>query len=548
MNAASFAGRGIALAYYRLWFHLTALRRRVETFQLVDRSLSTRRITYDIDLCTLQEMNLFRRTATSSTEGPDSEERVIIPLARVDKKLFCDVDTETGVGEALHLCRKHVNIRVTAHLIVDLFAASGMKSSADNDIFNLAVQYLFSGSEDLVGELRKIAEINAVRNTFTLISFLRDLQNKYIQCIEISDHRSSNEIVKIRISTTINNISSFSQAKKNRQHQPQEPLVSTTGTGGNSENRKEWIRSDRQENLNVARRRTKRLAFKFFEYIGVLASRIEILDCPIGRGIHPSHMRVVAPSGTLIDDVHIFKVEDPKSPVNHSGLQILFHHERAVVLDEALPRGNYAVRVKLNPKRGNFLIPAALDLFTQVGLLLLCLFLGPDRIARNDVALTGGLLLLPSLAAFFASRDAEHEVLSRILGWPRLFTVSSAISGVFCGTLMAVLPGKLDNIPPSRLTFCLFYGLIISLHLTLGCLFLICLQIGRIEAMRKVVRKRLLATALGVAAPAIRRKERLSYLIIKTTIITIALLLLLAYIYIRGTSIDYLHQIWHINN
>jgi len=55
-------------------------------------------------------------------------------------------------------------------------------------------------------------------------------------------------------------------------------------------------------------------------------------------------------------------------------------------------------------------------------------------------------------------------------------------------------------------------------------------------------------TALGVAAPAIRRKERLSYLIIKTTIIVIALLLLLAYIYIRGTSIDYLYQIWHINH
>ena len=43
--------------------------------------------------------------------------KVLIPIMKVPKELFSNVDTESGSGQALHLCRKHVNVQVSPILL-----------------------------------------------------------------------------------------------------------------------------------------------------------------------------------------------------------------------------------------------------------------------------------------------------------------------------------------------------------------------------------------------------------------------------------------------
>lgn len=480
---AKFQGRSVALSYFRLW-HLTAiLRRRIDSFQVVDRAIVERRRTYDINLPALQGMVLLDRNLLKfKIVDPPSGRKVLIPIMKVPKELFSNVDTESGSGRALHLCRKHVNVQVVAHIIVGICSVSGMDQLGDEPVFHSAVQYLYSDSGNGTRAIQKLALNHGIQSTDMLDFFLSDLQPLYIQCIEIDPHDPECEIIKIR-STMASDVPERGNPTLNRSEMSSKQVkgAELPGPSQKSLNTFTYIRHFFRFKLLIMMRS---FISTSLDLSGIKATRLEIKDPPIGEGVHPTHMRIISPPGTLIDDVDIIRRSDNKLLVSHPKVGIFFRQDRAIIWDSGLGLGEYAVRLKVNPKRGSFLIPAALGMFTQMLLAILCLALGPVSLVRNDASLGGALLVLPSFLAFFASRDTEHELLSRMLSLPRLLTVLSAISSIICGALVFALPDKPGN---SHVLAVLFSFLFSTLYLSSTTFGLLIFQISRISLIRSLL-------------------------------------------------------------
>jgi membrane protein len=411
--------------------------------------------------------------------------KVLIPIMKVPKELFSNVDTESGSGQALHLCRKHVNVQVVAHIIVGICAMFDMDRDGDELVFDLAIDYLYAGSENRVQAIQKVALNHNIQSTGILDCFLAELQNLYIQCIEIDPRESACEIIKIR-STMANDIPDQSAPALTRNTIPTKQLKGAE-LPETLHNSPKLLASLQNFLFSKAPLLARSFISTALDLSGIKATRLEIKDPPIGEGVHPTHMRIISPRGTLIDDVAIIRRSDSKFLISHPKVGIFFRQDRAIIWDSGLSIGEYFICMKVNPKRGTFLIPAAFGMFTQMILTVLCLRLGPATLDRNDASLGGALLLLPSFLAFFASRDTEHELLSRILGLPRLLTVLSAISSILCGALIFTLPPACTS---SRVSGGLFIALIITFYLSSTTLVLLIFQISRISLIRSLLRRK----------------------------------------------------------
>ena len=487
---AEFQGRKVAASYFRLWHKTAILRRRVESYQVIDRGIVEKRRTYDLDMTALKGMSLLDRNLKKvDLSRPPFDDKVLIPTMKVPKELFSNVDTESGSGQALHLCRKHTNVQVVAHIIVGLCISFGINGpSGDNDgvldcpedkmVFDLAVEHLYSETDYTFEALRKSALLYGGASVQALDFFLADLETLFIQCVEIDLTDPACEFIKIR-STMGDDIL---EQKRGASVDATKP----TKSGDEASLPKQTMTRERflitaQEFCHSKISSLKSFLSVTLDLVGIKATRLVINDPPVGEGAHPTHMRIISPPGTLIDDVDIIRCSDNQLLTSHPKVGIFFRQDRAIIWDSGLSVGEYSVRVKVNPKRGSFLIPAAFGMFTQMILTVLCLSLGPASLGRNDASLGGVLLILPSFLAFFASRDTEHELLSRILGLPRLLTVLSAVAGVLCGALMFALPPESQN---SHVRVWLFLSLLVTLYLSSTTFGLLIFQISRISLIR----------------------------------------------------------------
>lgn len=176
-----------------------------------------------------------------------------------------------------------------------------------------------------------------------------------------------------------------------------------------------------------------------------------LIDAPaVGRAAR-EHLRVVAPPGTFLQSVTLVDLSvDVESQYKHlvpafgaGRFQSRVTPERAVIYSKGLPEGSYSVMVALRPALGGFVRPAIFS----VGASLLLIVGGLWEEASRGVLTSGRfsieaavaiLLIFPSLSTAYIAGEGEHELLRRLLTYPRVTLALSAIATVLAAGVVVI--------------------------------------------------------------------------------------------------------------
>jgi hypothetical protein len=482
-----YGGNTRASVYYSLWFHKSHALRRVDTIALIDRSALDHSITVDIRLRELVDvLNRVNRKGIHA--------QLPIPFITLEKQVLFDVDLKSVAGTAVHLSRRHVNQEVTAYIFVGLCLRYGLAPAGAEKVYFAFLEILQSHSDErtpietpimeLLDDAGLVIEL-AGQSDFS--EFVTLLMDRYIQCIEMDSLSGAIDLIKMRIRTIRRPISWLDGPTLIDASDPSRQLSGgATGVGLSTLKRlaefARWgLRSAPQA-------------------LGGVATRLE-LDMPsLGSGYLPSHVRVVAPPGIIIEDVEVTRDRNP-IPRESAHLSTRIHHQRVVFLDRGLPSplaGTYHVSVKINTKRGYFVIPALAAILYLLLIDGFALTVGPRGWLANDAALTGALLLVPSLIIAFLARDGEHELMSQVLGWARVLLVTCCTSTLVVGILIATLGPITPESGRSLHMRVTVWATIISFMLSLAVFLLFTFHLYRIEKMRSLVQFREHAVALAL--------------------------------------------------
>ena len=187
--------------------------------------------------------------------------------------------------------------------------------------------------------------------------------------------------------------------------------------------------------LNILKQRVRGCT----ESLGLSSISIDLAQIVHGYRISASrHVRFTAPQGMYIEDAQLYR--EPKPPV-YSGSTLLNHNRSAVaamlrVQDENICR----LHILLQPRFAPFLIPACMASVLQFCIAVIALQVGPLAVARNAGAFTGTAFVAPFVAVLFVVKESEHDLVARVLRFPRLTLMFSSISLVITGALLSVLP------------------------------------------------------------------------------------------------------------
>ena len=257
--------------------------------------------------------------------------KVLIPTMKVPKELFSNVDTESGSGQALHLCRKHVNVQVVAHIIVGICAMFDMDRDGDELVFDLAIDYLYAGSENRVQAIQKVALNHNIRSTGILDCFLAELQNLYIQCIEIDPRESACEIIKIR-STMANDIPDQSTPALTRNTIPTKQLKGAE-LPEILHNSPKLLASLQNFLFSKAPLLARSFISTALDLSGIKATRLEIKDPPIGERVEQHLTEALA----LLEHCHHLYTHPDTPPSLKKLLNTIFFTEILINPDDNTP-------------------------------------------------------------------------------------------------------------------------------------------------------------------------------------------------------------------
>ena len=447
-----FRGARYAKACYTGWINRQHLTRRVDTYVRVDRGIIEQRVTLDVN-----HESLTRVIDDARKCGFHSS--LVLPLLQLKREVFFDVDIKDEHGTALRLCRRHVNREMSAHILVGACLAGNAHQGAGRVLFREAEKFieLLDSLNDRRSQALRAKE---ARNSFIAAAYTHgiddlgrvrnlaeSLEQGFIQCVDIPINTPP-YLIKFRLARA----------------SPYDSSARVGFAGISSESR--GIITDSIAQLASS--------------VGVLAPWVEVNFAPTGLGEHPSHVQFVAPYGTVIDDVEIVGADGAPMARSSEALLWKFSHERAIVLARPLRPGNYRLLVKLNPKRGQFLIPTLVAMSIQCILLAMILQVGPARVAANS-AVVPALVLIPSFVTLFVVRDSEHEFVSGAHKLTRLLAVLVCAGSVICSAILAASPQG------SRASPWGFWALLSDLGLGIIVTMLVGTQIARIGAMRRLV-------------------------------------------------------------
>lgn len=543
----SFLGLDISAGYYKLWDDKKYILRRVHTFTLLDRALLIQNVTIDLNWARVRHLwqikhqpisagrdnvgakSLFsyKGVATKIKElmnrkrGFESGtlEPKVLPILFLRNQAVYDVSARNSEGAAIHLCRREVNQNIAAHIATGLCISRGLKLEYAQEIHEEMLKEIQMHNSDPHNKTRiskalallRARDLRGKNIERDVGNFLSKFATSYLQCIEFPSVGKGVEVVKIQTSDIINlqeyaDFRKKSEAKISNEglHEIDNPAEKIKEKNAGIKN---GARTPEQAGSLHVKKRSKmwrnlketvlyKRANYSFELFGLKATRLVLRLPDLGGLKHPVHVHMVAPPGTMIDDVQLLNEDGgiPAPPREKVGL--FFHHQRALLFDRKLPAAQYRMLIKINPKRGVFLSPASAALVMQLIIFAGLIIAGPMRIARHDSAVISSLLLIPSLLTVLVSRDNEHELMSKMLAWQRGFTAAAGFSGVVCGLFLATLPEacELKSSWQTKAAFALLVG---CLHFTLATLFLIIFQLTRISAMRGVVSIRKKKVELG---------------------------------------------------
>lgn len=338
---------GLRIAF-DLWNERKHIRRRVDTYELIDRSMVNHRTTIDLE-CSLsfgfqspaerpsevaadpvRQMRdcklrrLFCRSVHVTQDDPKlpapaaDRTAVTVPLFLLRKARFLDVDCHDPQGRVLALARRSTNQQMSARIVAGGIlrdAAAQEKSITCADAYQIAYAYVTAKDTRNPAEINEddyaYADLRRGLDERGIRVISRQLKNTlsvfsdfYIQSIIIPLPISGTEIIKIRV---LKDISRHATPRPKALRRLTEPL-------------------------------------------GIQAARISLSY----HDHHPLHTRFSAPADTILDDLAITRLGE-KTPYQDPKLNTLVHHAKEAILDRGIAWDTYHLVIKLNPKRGSFL-------------------------------------------------------------------------------------------------------------------------------------------------------------------------------------------------
>lgn len=464
MDIPKYLGNECAELYWELWKNRrNYLSRRVDTHELLDSQATRQSITFDINGREIQELY----SARFDTQSVESLELHSFPLVLLNKRPFFDVSLR-GPSGALHPCRRMTDICISAHIIVGACLTRGQSFKPDqlSELFINSARYLGydRGPHKDEKDTAKLALQNTIKdaqlgNDDELWNLLRQLDDHYIQCIEF-DYRNTKATYIVKLDFTSQRVPAIEYKQQEQDifedtlakkadsdpftelslfassqlsddivelAHPRGDVVGKTCCSTDGDNKEVGIDFTRLFSI-------LEIIARPFRSLGILAAYVRI---PLLGADLPNHVRIIAANGTIIHGVSINDTQfETRRPTNN--ILVEHHRERASFVLRSLPSGVYDLYVRLDTKITEFILPAFVVALLQSVSMLVALYVGPSVVARNSVAFTGTTLITPFVSALFLARGAEHDLLSKILMFPRIILLSASISTIVTGTFLSV--------------------------------------------------------------------------------------------------------------
>lgn len=502
-----------AISYAKIWTDPSYVVRRVDTVRIVNSKNTLKNATFDISNSDLYEgLSRICKTYRGRKKAPI---HLPVPLLMLPQDPLFDLSASDASGTKLHTCRKSINISVSAHIIIGMCLRFVPALKNPGNLFDVSVKFLRNPSpqtkSDVLVCIHKLSGAELKEKLPKVVAkvseLLSELERNFIACINLpiintdevsvvkvvfDDYMSKRDgfydasrPIRTRLLAFPGNSSGRSMSKHNLHHLPEQYLAKTE--------------------QYLAKNSLKGKLTHVTQLCGIRAPRFKFPGSPIGLGRYTTHLRLVAPEGTRIDDcrVHRWRNEGRSSEdytqrdiVPTSNFFISFNDERALIFDREYVKDDADIIVKLNPKRTLFHFPAILTSFVLVILLSLLLHFGPMSSPDQASGFAAALFLLPSVSVLFVANSTEDEMISRTLGWNRLFLTISLIMSVITGGLL-VLSQIGEDHPLAKtdaplIHSILFWFILLTLIYNYSILVIFALGVFRIDRMRRIVGQRTL--------------------------------------------------------
>ena len=491
-----------AISYAKIWTDPSYVVRRVDTARIVNSKNILKNATFDISNSDLYAG--LSRICKTYKGGRGTPLHLPVPLLTLPRDPLFDLSASDASGTKLHTCRKSVNISVCAHIIVGMCLQSATVTPAligVKSLFDVSVKFLRNpndrGREDVLLHARKLFGVESVEKVSMLLG---QLNRNFIACISLPVANTDEvSVIKVVFDDYMSGRDGFYNASVSDSELDLAWPNNISGQGA-----PEYAHSESY----IVKNTLKGKLTHVMQLCGIRAPRFKFPGDPIGLGRYTTHLRLIAPEGTRIDDCRVHSRGALDHPVYNlaqreiasaSDFSISFNDERALIFDREHIKGNVDIIVKLNPKRTLFHFPAILTSFVLVVLLFLLLCFGPMSTPDQASGFAAALFLLPSVSVLFVANSTEDEMISRTLGWNRLFLTISLIMSVITGGLLVLSQinvGKRDlhagKEDASLLQSISFWFVLLTLIYNYSILVIFTLGVLRIDRMRRIVGQRTL--------------------------------------------------------
>lgn len=493
-----YMGNDWAKWYFNLWINKEYLIRRVDSHELMDKTVVRQSITIDFNAAYMKsslarlEADGKRRQMANAAKKHWPHKIHRIPLILLKKSLFYDADLSDRTNSSLHLCKRSSNHDAMAHIIVGLCLTHGVPGKFAKKYYTAVLDFLrCDDANEIPKREQKITNFASRRNinkegSELLQRILASLSDNYIQCVEVALDDIPTGVIKLAFSNTRTETTVTTAPRDNEANSGLSTTMSPTNISEGTDSERSGTARPPGGVLSSNRPKGRRWE-EFTRRLGIRATQVEVQANALGSRMNPSHVRIVAPPGTVIDDCTVY--DHLQKPVSSDGSEFVlkFRHERVVILDRNLPRGTYTVLLKMNPRRGVFLYPAAAVMLLLVSVLTFLLLSGPPSKLGDKPELAGAIFLIPTLLTTFAAKDSEHELMSQMLSFGRICVVVASILSVMGGLLVFSVYATQHSL---LFRWIAFLALMIALLMSAFTLYLFIFQIIRIYAMRRAVQDR----------------------------------------------------------
>lgn len=373
--------------------------RRVETIHILGSKLVERRVTLDIDY-----PNLVARARAHHLPWRDG---ISVPLLRLRKDLLLDIDIRSAGGNPLAIATSDQDSAVAQCLIMAHLEEKGFSTRTLPGSFAAAVLEVARnprvGERQIVVRAKDESASAAALACPGLVDLLASFADTFMVVVTVPPGTGTT-IVKYR------NVE----------------YVDFTGDFG-----------------ALAR-------------LGINPPQVSVEGTDDGRS-QRGHVRIVAPGDTRLGAVVLIDKDKLLSGVPY---QVRATPERSLVYTSGPRPANYRILVELLPDLGKFHLPALFIVGLNLFLLICGLYLQflynrfADSLVRDSAVAV--FTLGPSLVAAYLARKDEHDLVSRMLTFPRAMVLCSAVSTAVVGAAVAV------NISPATLGLLILVATVIT--------------------------------------------------------------------------------------